>query len=84
MRFSVGKGGGGEEGLLDRIESTELNIEAFAVDGLVLNWLKRNEVVRGGVAVDRQELEPLMAVVRGRALGLKPAAFAMGVLMSLA
>jgi hypothetical protein len=37
LRFSVGKGGGGDEGLHDRVESTELKMEDFALDGLMLN-----------------------------------------------
>lgn len=37
LRFSVGKGGGGEEGLLDRIESVELKIDDFVIDGLMLS-----------------------------------------------
>jgi hypothetical protein len=48
FRFSVGKGGGGDEGLLDRIESAELKIEDFAVDGQGFEQLIAvDSVVRG-------------------------------------
>ena len=43
LRDPVGKGSVAE--LLDRIESAELKIEEFAVDGLVLDGLKDHEIV---------------------------------------
>jgi hypothetical protein len=60
LRVPIGKGG--VAGLLDRIESAELKIDDFAVDGLVLDGLKGHEIVIEEAVVGGQAVEVLMAM----------------------
>lgn len=61
LRFSVSSDG--DVGLADRIESVELNIDDFTVDGLALSWLEGDEIVPKGNAVkDVKVVEELMVM----------------------
>jgi len=60
LRLTVAQGSD-DVGLVDRIESAELNTDDIAVDGLVLNWLEGDRIVRDGISVDGYGAEELMA-----------------------
>jgi len=53
----------GDAGLVERTESAELNMEDFAVDGLVLNWLDGDGMARDGIVVDEYGVEELIAAL---------------------
>jgi hypothetical protein len=61
LRLTVVQGSG-DVGLVDRTESAGLNTDDIAVDGLVLNWLEGDGIVRDGIKVDEHGVEELMAL----------------------